>query len=115
MITACPQVLAPLAYGMGAWDLGSFLMNAASQVKVWGGGLIILVGLVLVVIAVVLGGKAVAAKANGNGQPAPWVWVLLLLILGGAMVAGGFAFFLDIAQGGKTTIEQLGTGTWLWL
>lgn len=95
-----------------AWDLGSFLQNATSTLKEWGGYLIILIGVVMVVWSVVMIARGLIS--HGKTQVS-WPVAIILLILGGAFMVGGFSFVANIAAGGKTTIEDLGNGTILML
>lgn len=95
-----------------AWDLGSFLQNATSTLKTWGGYLIILIGVVMVVWSVVMIARGLIS--HGKTQTS-WPVAIILLILGGAFMVGGFSFVSNIAAGGKHTIEDLGDGTILML
>lgn len=95
-----------------AWDLGSFLQNATSTLKTWGGYLIILIGVVMVVWSVVMIARGLIS--HGKTQVS-WPVTIILLILGGAFMVGGFSFVSNIASGGKQTIEDLGNGTILML
>lgn len=95
-----------------AWDLGSFLQNATSTLKTWGGYLIILIGVVMVVWSVVMIARGLIS--HGKTQTS-WPVAIILLILGGAFMVGGFSFVSNIAAGGKQTIEDLGNGTILML
>ena len=95
-----------------AWDLGSFLQNATSTLKTWGGYLIILIGVVMVVWSVVMIARGLIS--HGKTQTS-WPVAIILLILGGAFMVGGFSFVANIASGGKRTIEDLGNGTILML
>lgn len=101
----------------GAWDLGSFLTNATSVGRSWGGLLLILIGVVAVVAAGVLFVKGLFGKAAKGQQATPvsWVAIFLLLIVGGALITGGFNFVANISSGGQATIEALGTGSGIWM
>ena len=94
-----------------AWDLASFLTNAASYVKIIGGGALILMG----IAALVWGGILLLKKLMGGQQNQDsWVKIILLIIIGGAISVGGFAMVFTIGSGGKKTIEDLGGATFLW-
>ena len=95
-----------------AWDLGSFLQNATSTLRTWGGYLIVLIGVVMVVWSVVMIARGLIS--HGKTQVS-WPVAIILLILGGAFMVGGFSFVEHIASGGKQTIEDLGNGTILML
>lgn len=90
-----------------AWDLGSFLQNSTKTLKTWGGYLIILIGVVMVVWSVVMIARGLIS--HGKTQIS-WPVAVILLILGGAFMVGGFSFVSNIASGGKQTIEDLGNG-----
>lgn len=94
------------------WDLGSFLKNATSTLEKWGGYLICLIGVVMVVWSVVMIARGLIS--HGKTQVS-WAVAIILLILGGAFMVGGFSFVSEIASGGKKTIEDLGNGTILML
>lgn len=90
------------------WDLGNFLQNATNTIKTWGGYLITLIGVVMIIVAVYQIAKGLIGHGK-QGQPTNWFVVIGLLIIGGALsVAGGFLWVSNIAQGGKKTIEDLG-------
>lgn len=91
------------------WDLKSFLVNATTYIKFIGGLVIVLLG----TAAVVWGAYKFFGKLFGGQSAAQtsWVTVALLIIIGGAAMAGGGALVFGIAEGGKTTIEDLGGGT----
>lgn len=98
---------------VAAWDLKSFLENANSYLYSIGGALITLLGLAVVIWAAVL----IAKKFFGsnNGQQDSWFKIVAMLIVGGALMAGGIVLITAIAQGGKTTIEDLGNGGFILL
>lgn len=90
------------------WDLTSFLSNATSQLKVWGGAFIILLGVAMIVVGVYQLAKGLIS--HGKTQ-VNWFIVVALIIAGGALAAGGWALVSDIASGGKKTIEDLGNSS----
>lgn len=87
------------------WDIGTFLQNATSTIKNWGGLIIILIGVVMVIAAV---WKAAHGLMSHGKTQTNWVIVIILLVLGGAFMVGGFTFVSHIASGGKKTLEDLG-------
>lgn len=91
------------------WDLKSFLVNATTYIKFIGGLVIVLLG----TAAVVWGAYKFFSKlfVGQSASQTSWVTVALLIIIGGAAMAGGGALVFGIAEGGKTTIEDLGGGT----
>lgn len=93
-----------------AWDVVSFLTNAASYVKTGGGALLILMG----IAALVWGGVLLLKKLMGGQQNQDsWVKIILMIIIGGAIAVGGFALVFTIGSGGKKTIDDLGGATFL--
>ena len=91
-----------------SWDVSSFLKNSEKQLKDWGGGIILIIGVVMIIASVwqIASGLMSHGKKQTN-----WAIALLLLIVGGAFVAGGWGFVSNIASGGKKTIEDLGSGS----
>ena len=104
---ALTQVSVPSA----AWDLGSFLENARSQVQVWGGLVLMLVGAAALVWGGVLLLKKLLANPQTAGQQAGWGTIAALIIVAGALGTGGWQFIETVGSGGQQTIEDLGGGT----
>jgi uncharacterized membrane protein len=65
-----------------------------------------LVGVVMIIVAIV---KIAQKFISPQSAPGGWVGPIVMLIVGGALLAGGWTFVSNIAQGGKKTIEDLGT------
>lgn len=96
-----------------AWDVVSFLTNAASYAKTAGGALLILMG----VFSLIWGGVQLVIKLIGGAQSqnqTSWIKIILMIIIGGAIAVGGFAMVFTIGSGGKKTIDDLGGATFLW-
>lgn len=94
-----------------AWDLTSFLENARSQLQLWGGLLLMLLGVVGLVWAGVLGTKKLLADPQTAGQQKSWGTIAVLVLVGGALGTGGWSFMSTVGSGGQQTIEDLGGGT----
>lgn len=94
--------------GAAQWDITSFFKNAASYVKIAGGALLTLMG----VVAVVWGGVKLVKKLMGGqgAQQESWFMIAALIIVGGALAAGGWNLMDLISSGGQKTITDLGTG-----
>lgn len=90
------------------WDLLSALTNAEKYGRLLGGAVITLVGLILVIVAIVFLAKKFLA--GQQSQSAGWGKIIVMGIIGGALMAGGIVWVIDIAQGGKATIDDLGGG-----
>lgn len=92
---------------LGAFDIGTLLQNATKTAKTWGGYLIVLAGVVLIIYAAV---KIVSGLMSHGKQQISWPIVIVALLVGGAFSIGGLNFVSGIAEGGKKTIEDLGNG-----
>ncbi|MEV0412434.1 hypothetical protein AB0I68_16920 [Streptomyces sp. NPDC050448] len=94
-----------------AWDLTSFLQNAKSQVQLWGGSVLMLLGVVGLVWGGVLLIKKLMANPQSAGQQQGWGTIALLILVGGALGTGGWTLIQTIGSGGQQTITDLGGGT----
>lgn len=103
--------LAQLELPTAAWDLTSFLENAKSQIQLWGGLLLMLLGAVGLVWGGVLLIKKLMANPQTAGQQQGWGTIALLILVGGALGTGGWQLISTIGSGGQQTIEDLGGGT----
>lgn len=92
---------------MLAWDLGTFLTNSASTLKIWIGAFTVLLGVVMLGFGVWQIGSGL--WSHGKKQT-NWFMAFALLIVGGAFMSGGWSFVELIASGGQKTIEDLGAG-----
>lgn len=90
-----------------AWDLGTFLQNAANTLKQWGGYLIVLIGVVMIIVGIYQIAKGFISHGKTQTN---WFVAIALLILGGALMVGGWSWVAGIASGGKQTIDDLGNG-----
>lgn len=102
--------LAQASLPTASWDLTSFLENAKSQIQLWGGLLLMLLG----AVGLVWGGVLLIKKLMGNpqqGQQHGWGTIALLILVGGALGTGGWQLISTIGSGGQQTIEDLGGGT----
>lgn len=104
------SVLNPIVLGGGGWDLTTFLGNASDQLKVWGGLLMVLLGVVMVIVAVWQIAKGLISHGKTQTN---WFVAIALLLLGGALASlggtGAWQWISGIAAGGKQTIDDLGT------
>lgn len=95
--------------GNANWSITAFLENLSDQLVEWGGLVMLLLGVVMVIVAVYQ--IATGLMSHGKKQT-NWFVAGGLLLLGGALVAGGGAgtwtWVTDIAAGGKNTIDDLG-------
>ena len=88
------------------FSITSLLENSTEMGKAIGGGIITLIGLVAVVFGVVKG----IMKLFSEKEQMSWVKIIASILIGGAFMAGGITLAMSLAEGGKTTIEELGGG-----
>ena len=88
------------------WDLISFFQNANNYGQLAGGAFLSLMG----VVAIIWGGTLLVKKLMSQQSQESWLKIILLILIGGALMASGFGLISTIAQGGQTTIEDLGGG-----
>lgn len=98
-----------------AFDIGTLLQNSFLTAKSWGGWIMLIVGVVMIVVCVYMTAKGL--MSHGQSQTS-WPKVILLLIFGGLLLSlgangtGAFdAFANTYAKGTKDTIDNLGNGT----
>lgn len=104
-----------MSLGMGptaTFDIEKFLTNSATKLKQWGGLLLILIGVIMMIVAVV---KVASGLISHGKKQVSWVVCIIMFILGGALcsfAAGpeAWAWIQGIAEGGKQTIDDLGSG-----
>lgn len=93
------------------FDVEMFLTNATAKIKQWGGLALILIGVVLMLVAVF---KVASGLISHGKKQVSWPICITMFILGGALASFGFgdqawAWIQGIAEGGKNTIDDLGT------
>ncbi|MBD0673905.1 hypothetical protein [Streptomyces sp. CBMA156] len=93
------------------WDLTSFLQNTKSQIELWGGLLLMLLGAAGLVWGGVLLIKKLMANPQSGGNQQGWTTIALLILVGGALGTGGWSLISTIGSGGQKTITDLGGGT----
>ena len=89
------------------WDLEQFAENAKEKIAQWGGLIIILLGLLMMVVGAVKIGKGL--MTHGQGQPTNWVINILLVVAGGCFAVFGFNLFRNFGEMAAQDLEQLGT------
>ncbi|MEU7156136.1 hypothetical protein AB0A98_06780 [Streptomyces chrestomyceticus] len=104
-------VLTQASLPSAAWDLTSFLQNAKSQIQLWGGLLLMLLGAVGLVWGGVLLVKKLMANPQSANQQQNWGTIALLILVGGGLGTGGWSMVSTIGSGGQQTITDLGGGT----
>lgn len=100
------MTLQNLAYTMSGWSINNFLANLNKNLSQWGGMLIVVVGLVMVIVAVV---KIAKGLMGGGRAQTNWVLNIVLFFIGGALAfGGGWSLVQGISQGGSDTLNDLG-------
>lgn len=89
------------------WNLEQFAENAKEKIAQWGGLIIILLGLLMMVVGAVKIGKGL--MTHGQGQPTNWVINILLVVAGGCFAVFGFNLFRNFGEMAAQDLEQLGT------
>lgn len=98
------------------FDITAFGTNLYTMLTRWGNILIIIIGVVMMLVAIWQIAKGLIQ--HGKAQVS-WAVAIILLILGGALASfgvggisgdstGAWDWLMDIAKGGKNTIDQLG-------
>ena len=91
---------------MSGWSINNFLTNLNKNLNLWGGLLIVVVGLVMVIVAVIKIAKGLMSSGRGQTN---WVLNIVLFFLGGALAfGGGWGLVQGISQGGSDTLNDLG-------
>ena len=95
----------------GAWDIANFLKNLLKKVQDWGGLLVMAMGAAGVVWGFI---QAIIGLISHGKKPTNWLVIIALIVVGGALMVGGWNLMNSIAEGGRTTINELGGGFLLW-
>jgi hypothetical protein len=91
---------------MSGWSINNFLTNLNKNLNLWGGLLIVVVGLIMVIVAVVKIAKGLMSSGRGQTN---WVLNIVLFFIGGALAfGGGWGLVQGISQGGSDTLNDLG-------
>lgn len=92
----------------GGWSVQNFLTNTNSTLRTWGGIIVSIIGVVMVIVAIFNIGKGL--MGGGRGQ-VNWVLNIILFLVGGALAfGGGWGLVESASKGGSDTLNQLGTG-----
>lgn len=91
---------------MSGWSINNFLTNLNKNLNLWGGLLIVVVGLIMVIVAVIKIAKGLMSSGRGQTN---WVLNIVLFFIGGALAfGGGWGLVQSISQGGSDTLNDLG-------
>lgn len=98
----------PILADSNGWTLENFLNNAFSKLKGWGGILVTIIGVVMLVAGIYQVAKGLIS--HGKTQVS-WPIAIILILLGAALAfAGVWGLMSDIGTGTRGTIEALGEG-----
>lgn len=96
----------------GGWSVSNVLKNIANKLRVWGSGLMIVIGIVMIIVGI---WKIASGLISHGKQQVNWVVNILLIIVGALFCAGGafFANVLTSENGGlgsalSTELQELG-------
>lgn len=87
------------------WSLESFLVNLIDKLKLWGSGLIMLLGVCMMIVAVWQIGKGFMSQRSQTN----WPMSIGCLLIGGMLLSGGYNLVANISKGAGTSIEAIGT------
>lgn len=91
---------------LAAWDAESFLKNTETTLKTLGGLIMAVLGVAaLIVAAFKLFQKFTSEE---KARQISWFTIIGLFIIAGLLIFGGMQVFTAIAQGGNTTLVDLG-------
>lgn len=87
------------------WSLETFLMNLKDKAKVWGSGVIMVLGVAMIIVAV----WQIAKGFMGGGKTQTnWAMSILCGLIGGVLLAGGWNTVGKISKGAGKSLENLG-------
>lgn len=90
----------------GKWSIEKFAENAKEKIGSWGGLIIVLMGLLMMVVGAVKIGKGL--MSHGQGQPTNWVINILLVVAGGCFAVFGFNLFRNFGEMAAKDLNELG-------
>lgn len=100
-----------MGYVLLDWSLNSFLDNLGEAMQHWGALIVFVIGTAMVIGAAFFIAKGLMSQGRGQTN---WALTFLLLLIGGAFMAtglGGWDLLVDISDGSKKTIDELGAGS----
>ena len=92
------------------FDLGELLANLIGKSKNYGGGLIIVIGIIMIVVAAFKIGKGLMTQGKPNAQPINWFLCAGLLVVGCMFAFGGFKSMSNLSKSLGTTVDDLTGG-----
>ena len=80
---------------MSDWSITNLLENLTSSMQVWGGLLVALIGIVLIIAMAVIGGIKLI---SGGCQKWGWPLIIVGLFVGGVFFVGGLPTINDLGR-----------------
>lgn len=103
-----PFVMVMPIFASGSWTIGKALSALQQTIINYGKVIVGIVGLVMVIVSVYQIAKNLISHGKGQTN---WVITFALLLVGGAlMLTSSWNLLISIANGGNTTIDNLGKG-----
>ena len=90
-----------------SFSLGTLLYNLIGKSKNYGGGLIIVIGIIMIVVAAFKIGKGLMTQGKPNAQPINWFLCAGLLVVGCMFAFGGFTSMSNLSKSLGTTVDDL--------
>ena len=87
------------------WELETFLLNLKNNAKVWGSGIVMILGVAMIIAAVWQIAKGFIGGGHGQTN---WGMSIVCLLVGGIFLSGGWNIVSTISKGAGTSIEDLG-------
>lgn len=88
------------------WSLDKFVENSKGKLAQWGGAIIVLLGMIMMIVGAVKIGKGL--MSHGQGQQTNWVINILLVVAGGLFTVFGFNLFRNFGQMAAQDLNELG-------
>ena len=89
------------------FNLNDLLTNLIKKAKSYGGGLIIVIGIIMIVVAGFKIGKGLMTQGKPNAQPINWFLCAGLILVGGTFAFGGFTSLSNLSKTVGQTVDDL--------
>ena len=97
------------ATNSNGWTIDNFLKNLNGRLNTWGGLIVTVLGVVMLIVGIFNIAKGM--MGGGRGQ-VNWVLNIALIVVGGALAfSGGWQLLTDISKGTGQSLNDLGTSS----